>query len=94
MLKKQKVHLMLHLVECMNHFGPTSAFNSERCVGNSNTFLINIVCYRCETFNSFIRVQNIFGNKGAPSRDIAYHFSVIEHLRYICDGGSDTKGRR
>lgn len=30
MLKKQKVHLMLHLVECMEQFGPTSAFNSER----------------------------------------------------------------
>lgn len=30
MLKKPKVHLMLHLVECMKEFGPTSAFNSER----------------------------------------------------------------
>ncbi len=33
MLKKQKVHFMLHLVECMDHFGLTSAFNSERCLG-------------------------------------------------------------
>ena len=31
MLKKQKVHMMLHLVDCMEEFGPTSAFNSERC---------------------------------------------------------------
>ena len=30
MLKKQKVHLMLYLVECMQQFGPTAAFNSER----------------------------------------------------------------
>ena len=30
MLKKQKVHLLLHLVECMEQFGPTSAFNIER----------------------------------------------------------------
>ena len=30
MLNKQKVHLILHLVECMEQFGPTSAFNSER----------------------------------------------------------------
>ena len=30
MLKKQKVHLMLHLVSCMDQFGPTSGFNSER----------------------------------------------------------------
>ena len=45
-------------------------------------------CYsRCETFNSFIRAQNIYGNKAAPRRDIAQHFSTIEQLRYICDGG-------
>eukprot|EP00731_Ephydatia_muelleri_P006593 Em0003g841a len=30
LLQKQKVHLMLHLVECMHDFGPTSAFNAER----------------------------------------------------------------
>lgn len=30
MLKKQKVHLMLHLVDCMEEFGPISAFNTER----------------------------------------------------------------
>lgn len=30
MLKKQKVHLMLHLVKCINQFGPCSSFNSER----------------------------------------------------------------
>lgn len=30
MLLKQKVHLLLHLVECMEQFGPTSGFNSER----------------------------------------------------------------
>ena len=32
MLNKQKVHLMLHLVECMKEFGPSSSFNSERYV--------------------------------------------------------------
>ena len=30
MLKKQKIHLMLHYVDCMEQFGPTSSFNSER----------------------------------------------------------------
>lgn len=30
MMKKQKIHLMLHLIDCMEQFGPTSAFNSER----------------------------------------------------------------
>lgn len=30
MSKRQKIHLMLHLVECMKQYGPTSSFNSER----------------------------------------------------------------
>ena len=38
-------------------------------------------------FNSSVRLQNIFGNKQAPSRDIAIHFAIVEHLRYICGGG-------
>ncbi len=48
--------------------------------------------YRCETFNSYIQTQNIFGNKRAPSpsyiADIGSKFAVIKHLRYICDGGT------
>eukprot|EP00731_Ephydatia_muelleri_P004895 Em0002g1071a len=40
-----------------------------------------------ESFNSDVRIQNIFGNKQAPSRDIVAHFSVIEHLRFVCEGG-------
>lgn len=28
--KKVKIHLILHLVDCMISFGPTSAFNTER----------------------------------------------------------------
>ncbi|XP_064387491.1 uncharacterized protein LOC135335837 [Halichondria panicea] len=31
MLKKQKVHLLLHLPESMKEFGPPSSFNTERC---------------------------------------------------------------
>ena len=46
--------------------------------------------HRCETFNSLVRTRNIFGNKQAPSRDIAQGFSVLEHLRFICAGGSFT----
>ena len=28
-LQKQKTHLTLHVVECMDDFGPTSEFNAE-----------------------------------------------------------------
>ena len=37
-------------------------------------------------FNSVISGQNIFSNWHAPSRDIVYNFSVLEHLRSICSG--------
>ena len=30
--KKVKIHLILHLTENMLDFGPTSAFNTERCI--------------------------------------------------------------
>lgn len=34
---------MLHLVECMEEFGPTSAFNSERY----NVMLCSCQCLKC-----------------------------------------------
>ena len=33
--QKPKVHLLLHLVQCMEWFGPTSAFNTERYASGS-----------------------------------------------------------
>ena len=104
MLNKQKVHLMLHLVECMKEFGPTSSFNSERYVllllYNKYIYIyickymdVCILC-RFETFNSFIRIHNIYGNKGAPSYDITCRFATLEHLRHIGEGGYFMNGER
>eukprot|EP00731_Ephydatia_muelleri_P024688 Em0016g959a len=56
LLNKPKVHLILHLVDCMVNLGPCSAFSAERC----------------ECFNATVRAQNIFSNCLAPSRDIYY----------------------
>lgn len=89
---KVKIHLLLHLVDNMVDFGPTSAFNTERYMYIQLSYqLLLISCmlypYRCETFNSLIRTRNIFGNKQAPSRDIAHGFAVLEHLRFVCSGG-------
>ncbi|XP_064407340.1 uncharacterized protein LOC135352102 isoform X2 [Halichondria panicea] len=71
MLKKMKVHLLLHLVDDLCDFGPTAAFNTERC----------------EAFNSLMREQKIFSNRRAPSRDIAVSFSTLEALRFVCSSG-------
>ncbi len=30
LLNKVKIHLLLHLVDCMKEFGPSSSFNTER----------------------------------------------------------------
>ena len=74
MLKKQNVHLMLHLVECMEQFGPTSSFCNRERYDDHNKLLgdqkrmqkLYTKNCRCESFNSFIRVQNIYGtNKRA-----------------------------
>ncbi|KAL5469029.1 hypothetical protein EMCRGX_G030209 [Ephydatia muelleri] len=43
MLRKQKVHYILHLVQCMQDFRPSSSFCTERP----------------ESFNSYVRIQNI-----------------------------------
>lgn len=48
---------------------------------------VDMSLFRCETFNSYIRSQNIYGNKSSPSRDIAKKFAAIEQLRFICEGG-------
>jgi hypothetical protein len=69
-LKKAKIHLLLHLPEVLLQFGPTSAYNTERC----------------ESFNSLVRTANVYSNKQAPSRDIATSFSVNETLYHISCG--------
>ena len=43
---------------------------------------------RCEAFNSILRTFNVFGNRQSPSKDIAHCFAVLEHLRFLGDGGS------
>ena len=54
--------------------------------------------YRFELFNSFIRSQNVYSNRRAPSRDIAYNLSALEHIRTVCSGArfnsTSSKGMR
>jgi len=95
MLRKQKVHFILLLVECMEQFGPTSSFNSERyTITFSYLLMFILVSVGVKHLILSSGAQNIFGNKMAPSRDIAVHFITIEHLRYITDGGYVEHGQR
>ena len=85
--KRLKMHLLLHLVDNMLTFGPSSSVSTERyiCIYMQHCAFIHFYC-RFESFNSFIRGQNIYSNRRAPSRDIAYNFAVLEHVRSICSG--------
>lgn len=84
--RKVKIHLLLHLTDCMIQFGPTQGFNTERLVCTLLYISYNCILSRFEAFNSLIRSKNIFANRLSPSRDIATRFEVTGHLRSICNG--------
>ena len=87
--KRLKVHLILHLVDCIVEFGPASCFSTERYVNNVWFKFTNptIEIIRFEAFNLLMRTQNVYGNRHSPSRDISNNFAVLEYLRFICSGG-------
>ena len=115
-LQKQKTHLILHLVECMDEFGPTSSFNAERYVYHilllvparptPSPGLLQIIGlftnkrprtqYRFESFNSKVRMFNIFSNRNrqAPNRDITSHFSRLKSLMHISQSNSFDGNKR
>ena len=48
---------------------------------------------RTESFNGLMRMQNVYGNKQAPSRDIANKFSKLESIRHVYSGNCFNDGR-
>ena len=50
--------------------------------------------FRFEAENSFLRAQNIYSNRQAPSRDICNSFAVLNDLRHISSGGYIASGSR
>ena len=95
LLKKPKIHIILHLAESIRDYGPCSAFSAERycCVLYIQYLTVIFGTYRFESFNSMVRGYNVFGNRLAPSRDIAVRFSTLQHLRYICNDGTHSTER-
>ena len=50
--------------------------------------------YKCESFNGLMWTHNIYANRAAASRDIARSFAVIDHLRFMCSGGTNSSTDR
>eukprot|EP00731_Ephydatia_muelleri_P014018 Em0007g1328a len=62
LLQKQKTYLILHLVDSMVKFGPCSAFSAERF----------------ESFNSYVRTYNVFGNRLALA-------GILQSISVLCN---------
>ena len=69
LLKRPKIHLILHLVDCMAQYGPTSAYSAERfefIMLTLYSFIILLFLFSCESFNADVLAQNIYSNRLAP----------------------------
>ncbi|KAH9885843.1 hypothetical protein C8Q73DRAFT_814547 [Cubamyces lactineus] len=69
--EKNKFHILAHLPDHVEHFGPPLLFSTERY----------------ESFNHIFRLCSIHSNRQAPSRDIARTFANQERCRHMVSGG-------
>ncbi|CDO77550.1 hypothetical protein BN946_scf184912.g49 [Trametes cinnabarina] len=69
--EKNKFHILLHLPDHIERFGPALLFSTERY----------------ESFNHVFRLCSIHSNRQAPSRDIASAFANQARCRHILTGG-------
>lgn len=86
-------HREVRLCSCI----PRCRFTQYKCImclhirlSFVNSVMLLYLLYRCESFNGLMRNHNIYANREAPSRDIARSFAVIDHLRFICSGGTNS----
>eukprot|EP00733_Pompholyxophrys_punicea_P000527 Pompholyxophrys_punicea_v1_NODE_152_length_3178_cov_3.531540.p1 type:complete len:804 gc:universal NODE_152_length_3178_cov_3.531540:84-2495(+) len=71
LLDRAKWHLLLHIADNVELYGPASGFHTERQ----------------ESLNGIIRHQLIYSNHTAPSLDTAMAFSKIEAFTHLLEGG-------
>ncbi|KAI0750509.1 hypothetical protein C8Q74DRAFT_1211986 [Fomes fomentarius] len=69
--EKNKFHILLHLADHVEWFGPALIFSTERY----------------EAFNHIFRLCSIHSNWQAPSRDIAITFAHQARCRHMVTGG-------
>ncbi|KAH9951510.1 hypothetical protein B0H21DRAFT_705735, partial [Amylocystis lapponica] len=70
-LTKLKLHVLPHLVEDIQHFGPAVLYSTE--------------IFEC--WNAIFRFCSILLNHQAPSRDIAITLAGMEHFKHLVSGG-------
>ncbi|CAD6954655.1 unnamed protein product, partial [Tilletia caries] len=72
---KPKFHILLHIVDNIEAYGPAKGFTSERY----------------ESFNSAVRDASIKSNRSAPSKDILQRMMDQEAIQHLAAGGSWVK---
>ncbi|KAK7028584.1 hypothetical protein R3P38DRAFT_2776286 [Favolaschia claudopus] len=79
-LLKIKLHLLAHIPDDIRHFGPLIRWATE--------------IY--EAYNGVFRLNSIFSNRIAPSRDIAAKFASMDRVKHILSGGYwlDSRSKR
>ncbi|OAV92820.1 hypothetical protein PTTG_04927 [Puccinia triticina 1-1 BBBD Race 1] len=70
-VNKPKFHMLLHLPESIERFGPAPGFSTEKF----------------EPFNGVLRKASVHSNKLAPGRDIATTFENLSSLRLVMSDG-------
>lgn len=71
-IAKIKIHLLCHLPEDVNRFGPLVGLSSERF----------------ESFNAVFRLSSVYSNRHNPSFDIARQQASQEWLKYLVSGSA------
>ncbi|KAI0829952.1 hypothetical protein BC628DRAFT_1314715 [Trametes gibbosa] len=69
--EKNKFHILAHLPDHIERFGPALLFSTERY----------------ESFNHIFRLCSIHSNRQAPSRDIAKTFANQDRCHHVASGG-------
>ncbi|KAI8457359.1 hypothetical protein BY996DRAFT_8685347 [Phakopsora pachyrhizi] len=70
-VNKPKFHMLIHLRQSIERFGPTSLFATEKY----------------ESYNGVVQQASIHSNRQSPSHDIATSFQNYAALRFFFSGG-------
>ncbi|PLW50201.1 hypothetical protein PCASD_01786 [Puccinia coronata f. sp. avenae] len=70
-INKPKIHMLLHLPDLIEHFGPAALFLTK-------TF---------ESYNGVLQQASVHSNRQSPGRDLAVTFDNYAALKFLVSGG-------